>query len=113
MHPRTKLEDLDLGGIMTDRRKAVANSLHTITSDELKELAVKIWPIEGQAWGDAFRAFIKEHAGSTFYQATTNDNISIVYCREKEKGIWYMPGLGVGIMQAAGLKAMQEIVDSI
>jgi hypothetical protein len=54
--------------------------------------------------------FLEENTGNTFYHATTNDQVEIIYCPAKEKGIWFLPRGGAGPLQAKGLKIMKEIV---
>jgi hypothetical protein len=39
-----------------------------------------------------------------------SDGVNIVYCRDKDKGIWFLPGSGMGPLQATGRKAMSEII---
>mgnify|MGYP000181441484 CR=1 FL=1 len=43
------------------------------------------------------------NAGSTFYHATTHDGVEIIYCDDKDKGIWYLQTSGVGPLQPRGL----------
>ena len=61
----------------------------------------------------AFPSSFKANAGSSFYHATTHDQIHIIYCHTKEKGIWYLPGTGLGLLQEKGLKIMKKIVEKI
>lgn len=37
----------------------------------------------------------------------------IAYCRETNQAIWFLPGSGMGIVQAKGLQMLAEIVDSL
>ena len=100
---------LNIEQIMQDRRKAVEKSIQRISLQELRTLVTTLFPIESHPWNQAFRTFLNESAGDTFYQATTDDNIHIVYCSTKEKGLWYIPEKGVGILQSRGLKIMKEV----
>ncbi len=100
----------DFDKIMQDRREAVEKSIRPISSSELKTLGEEIFPILDDSWREAFFNFLKENAGSTFYHAPTNDRIHVIYCRDKEKGMWFMPGRGKGPMQARGLAILKEIV---
>ena len=101
----------DFDAIMQDRRDAVQKSIRPISSSDLKALGEKILPNLDDSWRDAFFSFIEENAGSTFYHATTSDRIHVIYCRDKQKGLWFMPGRGKGPMQARGLAILKEIVD--
>ena len=49
----------------------------------------------------------KENPGATFHHAVTSDNVTIVYCRDKDKGMWFLPGSGMGRLQARGKKVMK------
>lgn len=107
------METFDFDAIMEKRRTAVEQSLRPISSDELKSLGEEIFPYPDDSWREAFFTFIEENAGSTFYYATTQDRIHVLYCRDKDKGMWFMPGRGKGRMQVRGLAIMKEIVDQL
>jgi len=59
-----------------------------------------------------FFNFLTENASASFYYATTDDRIHFIYCHTKEKGLWFMPGSGMGPLQAKGLKILKEVVQS-
>ena len=105
------MDTFDFDTIMKDRRAAVEKSIRPINTSQLKAVGEEIFPFLDDSWRDTFFSFIQENTGSTFYHAATDDGLHIVYCREKEKGIWIMPGRGKGPMQARGLAIMKEIVD--
>jgi hypothetical protein len=103
-------EILNIEQIMHDRRKAVETSIRKVSLDDLRVLVTTLFPIESHPWSQAFRTFLDESAGATFFQAKADDQIHIAYCSTREKGIWYIPEKGVGILQTRGLKALREIV---
>jgi hypothetical protein len=103
--------DIDINSIMENRRQAVEASLQQISVDELKDLGEQLFPYIDHPWRDTFFQFIEENLGATFYHGATHDRIHILYCSEKEKGIWFQPGNGRGPMQARELAIMKEIVD--
>ncbi len=105
-------ENLDIESIMHARRDAVAESIREISVEELKSLEASLFPYLDHPWRAPFRQFLDENAGSAFYHATTNDRIQVLYCRTREKGIWFVPGSGVGILQAPALKVLREVVDA-
>jgi hypothetical protein len=105
-------ENLDIDSIMDARRKAVAESIRQISTEELKALGETLFTYPTHPWRETFRRFIDENAASTIYHATTNDRIQVVYCHDKEKGIWFIPGSATGIMQKRGLTIMKEVVDA-
>ena len=96
-------EKYDLENLDKERRKAVANSIRTMTVEELKALA-------DDPWREAFFRFIAENPGATFHHAVMSDGVNIVYCRDQDKGMWFLPGSGMGPLQATGRKMMSEII---
>jgi hypothetical protein len=103
-------ENLDIESITEARRKAIEQTVEPIGIDELKSLGEKIFPFLDHPWRDTFFQFLEENTGNTFYHATTNDQVEIIYCPAKERGMWFLPRGGAGPLQARGLKIMKEIV---
>ena len=58
-----------------------------------------------------FFQFLEENSGSTVYHATTNDQIEVLYCPDKEAGIWFLPQGGVGLLQIRELGILKEIIE--
>lgn len=110
--PSEERSSFDFAAVMQERRDAVEKSIRVISNSELKTLGDEIFPDIEDSWRRIFFDFLEENAGSTFYHAATNDRIHIIYCRDREKGIWFMPGQGKGPMQKRTLAIMKEIVDS-
>ena len=52
-----------------------------------------------------------ENPGPTFHHAVTSDSIDIVYCRDKDKGMWFLPGNGKGPLLEKARRIMKEIVE--
>ena len=44
-----------------------------------------------------------------FYHATTHDQVEIIYCPDKEKGIWFLYRGGAGPLQAKGLQILRRL----
>jgi hypothetical protein len=103
----------DINSIMDDRRKAVEKSIRTVGAQELKDLGEKLFPNLDDSWRELYFDFIHENAGNTFHYAETQEGFHVIYCRAKEKGIWFIPGKGKGPLQARGLRIMNEVVDQI
>lgn len=93
-----------------ERRRALAKSLKPISVTELKELGARLFPDADDGWHQAFFGFLAEHPTATYYQASTPDQIHLVYCVEGDKGVWYVPN-GVGPMQARGKAMMKELIE--
>jgi hypothetical protein len=103
-------EKFDLENLDKERRKAIAKSVRTISVEELKKIGEEIFPYADDSWREAFFRFIAENAGATFHYAVAGDGVHIVYCRDKDKGMWFLPGTGKGPLQARGRKIMTEII---
>jgi hypothetical protein len=103
-------EKLDLENLDKERRKAIANSIRTISVEELKAIGNEIFRSAEDPWREAFFRFIAENPGATFHHAVTSDGVNIVYCRDKDRGIWFLPGSGMGPLQATGKRTMSEMI---
>ena len=103
-------EKFDLGSLDKERRKAIAKSIRTINVEELKAIGEEVFKYADDPWREAFFRFIAENPGSTFHHAITSDGVNIVYCRDKDKGMWFLPGSGLGPLQATGRQTMKEFI---
>ena len=104
-------EIISLEGITKARRKAIAASIRNISVEELKILGERLFPFIDDPWQEKFFAFLAENPGATFHHAMTHDGVQIIYCHAKGRGIWFMPGTGMGPMQPKGLAALKQIVE--
>ena len=102
-------ENLNMDELTEERRKALAASIHTISIEELKALGDGLFPSFDHPWREKFFGFITEHSGATFHHATTHDRVHIIYCGAKDKGMWFLPGSGMGPLQAKGLGIMKQL----
>jgi hypothetical protein len=103
-------EKFDLENLDKERRKALAKSVRTISVEELKALGEEIFRYADDPWRDTFFKFIADNRGSTFHHAIASDGVNIIYCRDQDKGMWFLPGSGMGPLQATGRKIMKEII---
>ena len=106
-------DSLDINSIMEARRKAVEKTIRSIGAADLTALIDEIFPYFDDPWRHRFAEFVQENGGSSFYHATTNDPLHILYCSTKDKGIWYVPGSGVGILQQRGLDILKNAVGKL
>jgi hypothetical protein len=104
-------ETLDIKQVMESRRHAVEESLNTISVAELKALTDEIFPDVTHPWLEKFSEIVNDPASGTFHHAVTDDRIHILYCRDKNTGIWFIPGSGKGPLQPEQLEIMKEIVE--
>src|SRR5207248_8121185 len=102
-------ESINMEEITKARRKAIAESIRTISVEELKALGERLFPHMDNPWREKFFGFIAENVGATFHHAATHDNVQIIYCNTKNKGMWFMPGIGMGPMQPKGLGILKRI----
>ena len=104
-------EMINIVELTEDRRQAIAKSIRTISLEELKALGERLFPTVENPWRDQFLGFLTENAGATFYHGSTHDNVQVIYCPAKDKGIWFKPGIGMGPMQAKGRGILKQIVE--
>lgn len=100
---------MNLDEITEARRRAIAESIQPISVEELKTLGEGLFPFLDNPWREKFFAFLEENAGATFHHATTHDRVHILYCPSQEKGIWFLPGSGMGPLQAKGLQVLKAL----
>ena len=100
-------DKFDFETLDDERRKAIAKSARIIGVDELKKIGETLFKFADDPWREVFFNFIAENAGATFQHAVTSDGVNIVYCRDKDKGIWFLPGTGMGPLQEKGRKIMK------
>jgi hypothetical protein len=105
-------DNLNMDEVMKARRKSVAESIRPVATDELKALGNELFPTFDHPWREVYFNFVTENANASFYHAVTDDGIHIIYCHTKEKGMWFMPGTGMGPLQPNGLKILKEVVQS-
>jgi hypothetical protein len=100
----------NLEELTKERRKAIAQTLRTVSSEELKNIGNEIFKFADDPWRQAFFDFIAQNPGVTFHHAVTSDNVNIVFCRDKDKGMWFLPGSGMGPLQDRGKRIMKEMI---
>lgn len=104
-------ETFDLDSLNKERRKALGKTLRTVTPEELKKMGNEIFRYADDPWREKFFGFIAENPGAMFHHAVTSDGYNIIYSRDKDKGMWFLPGSGMGPLQERGRKAMKEIIE--
>lgn len=105
------LERFDFEELTKERRKAIKESIRTINFDEVKKLGDELFPYVDDSWREAFFQFINEHRNATFHHAVTNDGVHLLYCRAEDRGIWFLPGSGKGLLQERGRQAMKSAIE--
>ena len=106
--PFEKFEDAE--AIDNDRRKAIVKSIRMISVEELKKLGEEIFDSPDRPWRQTFLSLIAEHPGATFYHASAGGGVIFLYARDEDKGLWYLPGSGLGPLSVAGRRLMKEAI---
>ena len=106
--PFEKFEDVE--AIDNERRKAIAKSIRIISVEELTKLGEEIFDEPDRPWRQAFLSFIAEHPGGTFHHADAGGGVIFLYCRDQDKGLWYLPGSGIGPLSEGGRQLMKEAI---
>src|SRR5258708_16000110 len=78
-------ETINMEEITKARRRAIAESIRTISVEELKALGEQLFPLMDNPWREKFFGFSTENAGATFHYATTHDRAQITHCHAKAK----------------------------
>ena len=107
--PFEKFEDAE--AIDNERRKAITKSIRTISVEELKKLGEEIFDSPDRPWRDAFLQLIAENPGATFYHASAGEGVIFLYSRDNDKGLWYLPGSGLGPLSEGGRQLMKEAIE--
>ena len=106
--PFEKFEDAD--AIDDERRQAIGKSIRVISIEELKKLGEEIFDSPDRPWRQTFLGLIEEHPGGTFHYADAGRGVIFLYSRDVDKGLWYLPGSGLGPLSEAGRRLMKEAI---
>ena len=107
--PFDKFADID--SITEARRKAVAKSIRTINLEELRKLADEIFHSPDDPWKQTLLQLISENPGATFYHADAGEDVIFLYLRDQDKGLWWLPGSGMGPLREIGKRLMKEAIE--
>ena len=107
--PFEKFEDA--GAIDDERRKAIAKSIRIISVEELKKLGEEIFDSPDRPWRQTFLSVVTENPGATFYHASAGEGVIFLYSRDNDKGLWYLPGSGIGPLSEGGRQLMREAIE--
>ena len=101
---------VDIDKIDDDRRNSVMKSIRTINVEEIKKLADEIFDSPDDPWRQTLLGLIAENPGATFYQADAGEGVMVLYCRDIDKGLWYLSGSGMGPLSGRGLQMVKEAI---
>lgn len=100
----------DAETISSERRRAIAKSIRIISVEELQKLGEEIFDDSGRPWRQEFLQLIEENPGGTFYNADAGEGVIFLYIRDQDRGLWYLPGSGIGPLSVAGRQLMKEAI---
>jgi hypothetical protein len=103
---------VDVETINKERRKAITKSIRIISVEELKKLGEEIFDEPDRPWRQTFLSLIAEHPGATFYHASAGEGVIFLYARDEDKGLWYLPGSGIGPLSQGGRQIMKEAIQA-
>ena len=106
--PFEKFEDAE--AIDDERRKAIASSIRIISVEELKKLGEEIFDSPDRPWRQTFLSVVYENPGATFYHASAGEGVIVLYSRDDDKGLWYLPGSGIGPLSEGGRQLMRKAI---
>jgi hypothetical protein len=106
--PFEKFEDAE--AIDKERRKAIAKSMRIISVEELRKLGEEMFDDPDRPWRQQFLQFIADHPGATFHHASAGKGVIFLYSRDSDKGLWCLPGSGIGPLSVAGRQLMKEAI---
>jgi hypothetical protein len=104
-------DKIDIESITEERRKSVAKSIRTISVEELKKLGDEVFHDLDDPWREVFFRFVAEHSHTTIHHAIASDGVNMLYCRDEDKGIWFVPRVGKGMLSPAGRQMMREGIE--
>ena len=96
-----------------NRRIKIKKTIRPIGLPELRTLGETRFPIVTDPWCIRYNEFLTSHPDASFYRAEIPGDVEIIYCREAEKAIWFLPEKGMGIVQSRGLQMLREAVDAL
>src|SRR5262245_51893927 len=106
--PFEKFEDA--GAIDDRRRKVIAKSIRIISVEELRKLGEEMFDSPDRPWQQTFLEFIEQHPCATFHHASADQGVVFLYSRDGDKGLWYLPGSGLGPLSESGRRLMKEAI---
>jgi hypothetical protein len=98
----------DIENINHERGKGVTKSIRIINVEDLKKLAEEIFHSPDDSWEETLLQLIAENPGATFYHADAGEGVIFLYLPDRHKGLWWLPGSGMGPLSARARQTMNE-----
>jgi hypothetical protein len=101
---------VDMKTLNEERRKALQETLQSMTVAELREIVKDLSDFEGDPWQENFVRVIETHPQESFYRAVTQEGVIILYCPGENTGVWFLPGSGMGQLPEEAKRHMKEAI---
>ena len=93
-----------------NRRLMIEKTIRRATLAELRQIGEALFPIVTDPWCIRYAEFLNHNVDAKFYRAEVPGHAEIIYCADTGKGVWFLPGKGMGIIQPRGQELLAEIV---
>jgi len=101
---------VDMETLSEERRRALRESLQSMSVDELRKVVKELSDFEGDPWQQNFVQAIETHPEESFYRAITQEGAIILYCPGEDTGVWFLPGSGMGPLPEQAKRHMREAI---
>ena len=101
---------VDIETLMEERRKAIQETLQSMTVAELREIVKELSDFEGDPSRENFVRVIEAHPEASFYRAVSQEGAIILYCPGENSGVWFLPGSGMGPLPEEAKRHMKEAI---
>jgi hypothetical protein len=105
-------DKIDIDSITQERRKSVAKSIVSVNLEELKKLGGEVFHDWDDPGREQFFQFIEDHKGGTIYHAIASDGVHLLYSHAEDRGIWFVPKIGKGVLSPSGRQMMMEAIQA-
>jgi hypothetical protein len=105
-------DKIDIDSITEERRKSVAKSIVNVNFEELKKLGDEVFHDWDDPGREQFVQFIEDHKGTTIYHAIASDGVHMIYSHDEDRGMWFVPKVGKGVLSPTGRQMMAEAIQS-
>ena len=104
-------EHFNIEEIMESRRHAVAETLRPISVAELCALTDELFPSVDHPWLEKFAEVVNDPASGAFHHAMADEQVHVIYCHDRNIGMWFIRGSGKGPLHPKHLEIMRVIVE--
>ena len=101
---------VDMETLSEERRRAIQETLQSMTAAELRKLVKDLSDFEGDPWQENFLRAVETHPGESFYRAVIQEGVIILYFPGEDTGVWLLPGSGMGPLPEEAKRHMKEAI---